>query len=101
MTIEINTEENTALCSLNPRIYPLDVVLSAAYGFLDRAYILIDGEPAEEIIIELRAREADKAEALLREFLNEVVRYAVYADQAAKNKDVRAAIHQKALRDMQ
>jgi His-Xaa-Ser system protein HxsD len=101
MTIEINKEENTALCSLNPRIYPLETVLSAAYIFLDRAYMLLDGEPVEEIIVELRPMQDENAEKLLREFLNELVRYAVYASHAAKNKEIRAAIHQKALRDMQ
>ena len=45
--------------SVNPKIYPLEIVYSASYVLLDKAYVMIDGDPAKEIIIELRPK--DKA----------------------------------------
>ena len=55
--MEINKEEGYALISINPKIYPLDVVYSAVYILLDKAYIVIDGDPEEEIIVEIRSKE--------------------------------------------
>ncbi len=95
---EIHKSENCIIVSINPKIYPLDVIYSAAYVFLDRAYVLIDGDPEEEIIIELKSKTGkENLETLGREFNNELLNYAVYKVQVEKNAAIRQMIIQRAL----
>jgi len=96
--IDILEGDNCVLVSINPKIYPLDVIYSAAYVFLDRAYIFIDGDPEEEVVIELRPKDAKaNLEALGREFDNELLNYAAYKVHAEKNATIRQMIIQRAL----
>ena len=94
--LEIHKKENYVLVSINPVIYPLQVVYSAAYTLMDRAYIIIGGDPREEIIVELRPMEKEDLEQLGRELNNELLNYAVYAVHSARNQGVRDAIVQRA-----
>ena len=71
---------------LNPKIYPLDVIYSAAYVFLDRAYIKLDGDPEKEIVVNI---EGKKGEDLDKEFMNELVNYGDYKNRAKETKKVR------------
>ena len=41
---------------MNPKIYPIDVVYAAAYVMIDRAFIILDGDPKEEIKVEIRKK---------------------------------------------
>jgi His-Xaa-Ser system protein HxsD len=96
--LEIHQKEGSVLVSVNPKIYPLDVVLSAGYLFTDKNYILIDGDPNEEIIVEIRPK--DKKENLTKiggDFNNELVNYANYAVQTIKNEKLRDAILKRVL----
>jgi His-Xaa-Ser system protein HxsD len=95
---EINKEGNYVLISINPKIYPLDVVYGASYVLMDKAYILIDGDPDEEILIELSPKDK-KAELdiLAKEFNEELLNYAAYKTQAEKNKDIKRMILQRVL----
>ena len=52
--IEMNEQRGFALFSLNPKIYPLATVKTAVKHILDRACVILDGDPAEEILIEVR-----------------------------------------------
>lgn len=85
------------LLSINPKIYPLDVVYSAAYSLLDKAYVVLDGDPEEEIIAEVRSKGGVDLRALGDEFNNELLNYAVYKKQSEKNALIRQAIIQRAL----
>lgn len=93
--VEINGD--TALISVNPRIYPMDVIYSAAYVMLDTAYIILDGDPAEEVIVEIKAKGDDKLEELVKRFNEELLNYAVYKSQIEKNNPVRQIFIQRAL----
>jgi hypothetical protein len=53
---EIDKESNSVVVSVNPKIFPLEVIYSAAYVFLDRAYIMIDGDPQEDILVQLKTK---------------------------------------------
>ena len=85
------------IVSVNPKIYTLDVVYSAAYVLIDRAYIVINGDPEEEIIVEIRAKDKTKNEEIGRDFNNELINYAVYKSQSAANQEVKDAIVKRAL----
>lgn len=84
--------------SVNPKIYPLDVIYSAAYVLMDRAYFFIDGDPEEEILVEVRAKTPKESlETLGRDFNNELLNYAVYKVQSEKNKGIKESIVRRAL----
>jgi len=98
--INVEEEKNQVVVSINPKIYPLEVIYSAAYVFLDKFYTIIDGDPETEIIVKLKAKEPTSREDLEKaafEFQNELVNYSVYVVQAARNKDIRKAIVEAAL----
>ena len=95
--MEIHKDENYIIVSLNPKIHSLDVIYSAAYVFMDKAYIIIGGNPEKEIIIEMRPKGTTDLEKLGYEFNNEILNYSVYKIQSEKNKDIRNAIVQRAL----
>lgn len=95
--LEIDEKENMVLVSINPRIYPLPVIYSAAYAFINNCYVLIDGDPKEEILVELRPKTKNDLKTLGREFNTELVNYAHYAAQCARNAELREAILKRAL----
>jgi len=96
--VELDRKNKFFIVSVNPKIYPLEVIYSAAYVFLDKAYVLIDGNPDEEIFVQMKPK--DKKEDLERlgnEFNNELVNYAFYVVQAVRNQPLRKAIIERAL----
>ena len=96
--IKINEKDKCVLVSINPEIYSLDVVYSAAYILMDRAYVILDGDPKEEIMVELKAKDGNEnLEVLARDFGNELLNYAVYKSQSEKNKRLREIILQRVL----
>lgn len=96
--LEINKKECYVLVSVNPKIYALDVVLSSAYNFIDNCYVLVDGDPIEELVVELRPKDKSRdVEELGRDFNNELINYANYAVQALKNAKLREAILNRVL----
>ena len=91
--IEINEKEGYVIISINPKIYPLDVVLSSAYVFTEKYYCLVDGDPKEEIIVEMRPKtKKGDLKKMAREFNNELINYANYAVQSLKNQILRESI---------
>lgn len=95
--LEIDEKENMVLVSINPRIYPLPVIYSAAYAFITNCYVLIDGDPSEEIFVELRPKKKTDLKTLGKEFNTELVNYAQYATQCARNAELREAILRRVL----
>jgi len=95
--IEIDKENKHVLIHVNPRIYPLHTVFSAAYVFIDRAYVMIDGDPNLEILVQMIPKDKNNdLERLSRDFNNELVNYAYYSVQVAVNNPFREAIIRKA-----
>jgi len=95
--METHHEDNFVLIEINPEIYPLDVVYSAAYVFLDRAYVRLDGNPDEKIIVELRPKENCSLNELKNEFNNELLNYAFHKSQIENSGDIRKILMQRAL----
>jgi len=88
----IQLHKDYVTISINPKIYPLEVVHAAAYAVIDKAYVVLDGDPAEEIFVELRPKNKKDMKDLEYKFSNELLNYAVYYNQARLNKGVREAI---------
>lgn len=96
--LEIDKKGGYLIVSINPKIYPIEVIYSSAYVFLDRAYLLIDGNPEEEIFVQMKPKnKKEDLEKLGNEFNNELVNYAVYTVQAVRNQPLRKAIIERAL----
>lgn len=98
--LEINEKEGYVWVSINPKIYHLDVIYSAAYMFIETCYVMIDGDPVEEVIVELRPKNGAKLTDLKkvgREFNNELVNYAHYAVQCIRSAGIRETILKRVL----
>lgn len=93
----IQIKDNSAIVRVNPSLYPLEVVYSASYVFLDCAYILLDGNPDEEILVTLKPKGEKNPEELANEFFNELINYADYNRRANQTKKLREMILQRAL----
>jgi len=91
--LEIHKKDNFVIISVNPKMYSLEVIYSAAYTFIDRAYILIEGNPSEEVLIQIRPKTSNiNPEILGREFNNELLNYMVYMQRTLKSQSIREAI---------
>ena len=94
----IETHKNFIIISINPKLYPLSVIYSAAYALLDKAHAIVDGDPTTEILVELRPKEEDQdLKELGYLFNDELINYAVYTIQADRNKELRELIMNNAL----
>jgi len=93
----IDKSKGSVTINVNSRIHSLDSIIAASYIFIDKAYVILDGEPGEEIIVKLNAKDknADLTD-LGRSFNNELINYSFYAVQTQKTLPVRAAMIQRA-----
>lgn len=95
--LEVHKKDNFVRVSVNPKLYPLEVIYSAAYVFIDRAYVMIDGDPKEEILVQLKPKTNMDVETLGREFNNELLNYMVYMTRTIRSQGIREAMVQRAL----
>jgi His-Xaa-Ser system protein HxsD len=82
---------------LNPKVYPIETVYSAAYVFLDKAYVFLDGDPEKEILVTLKHKEGGDLENLRGEFMNELINYADYRQRAKETLRLRELLMQRAM----
>jgi His-Xaa-Ser system protein HxsD len=95
--VKIDEEKGEIEIKLDPKLYSLDVIYSTAYVFLDKAYIKLDGNPEQEVIVQLKTKNKDNTEKLKNDFYNELLNYAFYKRQTEKTGDIRKIILQKVL----
>jgi len=93
----MNITDNSVIISVNPNLYALETIYSASYVFLDRAYILLNGDPKKEIIIQLQPKEQEDLKKLGGEFLNELINYGDYKKRAEQTKEIREMLLQRAI----
>lgn len=89
---KINQKQNQIIFWLDSRTYPLEAIYSAAYVFLDQAYVYLDGDPKKEIIISLKGKEKlskKQIDALRGEFCNELLNYVLRVKIAERNQKVK------------
>lgn len=93
--IKINEKENKIVVSINPKLYPLEAIHGAAYVFLDRAYIYLDGDPKSEVFISIKGKKKITKTNLIKmggEFLNELLNYSLRHSISKSNKKIREYI---------
>lgn len=96
----IEVHNDFAIISINPKLYPLSVIYSAAYWILDKVHVIIDGDPETEILVEIRQKNKEEPLDLKEvgyEFNDELINYSVYTVQATRNKRLREYIMENSL----
>jgi len=81
--------------TIDPQLYPLEAVYGAAYVFLDKAYLRLDGNPKKKIIIKIKGKESldrEKLENLAGDFLNELLNYSLRYKISKNNRKIREYI---------
>jgi His-Xaa-Ser system protein HxsD len=93
----IRINEDYAVFLVNPKIYPIEQVYNAAYIMIDKAFIVLDGDPTKEILIEIRKKkEGQELKDLVREFNEELLNYSVQRNRSEDALRFRNAILQTA-----
>ncbi|MBT3303699.1 hypothetical protein HN592_05185 [Candidatus Woesearchaeota archaeon] len=82
---------------VNTSIYPLETIYSALYVFLDRAYVLLDGNPKKNVIVNLKPKCDEDLNIIGQEFNNELINYASYKEISERNKEVKKILLSRAL----
>lgn len=95
--IDVYREEGYGVITINPDIFSLEVIYSATYTYLDKAYFIFEGSPEEEILVKYKPKEDQDIKKLGYKIQNELLNYAVYIIQASRNKEIRNAIISRAL----
>jgi len=94
----IEYKQDHAVFVVNASIYDLEVIKSAAYVMLDKAYIVLDGDPSSKIFVEIRKKEPEQEiKQLVYDFNSELINYSVYKQQSERNKTIRELILQRVL----
>ncbi len=94
--IEVSTKENTVTATINPKIYPLPIILQACDVFIDRAYMFLDGDPEKSVSVIMKPKEKSDLNKLAGELNNEILNYAAYFVRSQVNKDTRDAMLKRA-----
>jgi His-Xaa-Ser system protein HxsD len=97
---KISPQENRITIEINPSLYPLEAIYGAAYVFLDRAYLFLEGDPKKSVSVSIKGKEKISAkglESLAGEFCNEVLNYVLREKISENNKKIREYIIARAL----
>jgi hypothetical protein len=91
--IQVDEKKKLVVVKINPKVFPIDLVYSASYSIMSRAYVILDGAPEDAIYAILRPRNFKGSLAELgQEFYDELVSAAFHTVQFVRNKDLRAAV---------
>lgn len=100
MIIQSFIKENAIIFNVPLKLYPADAILNAAYIFIDRCYVLLEGDPKKSISIQLKGKNtlsAKQLNDLKGEFNNELLNQILRAKIAKDNKKLREYIVGQAL----
>lgn len=85
---------------LNSKVYPLSAIFGAAYVFIDKVYILFDGDPNKQIKVSFKLKPEINNEVLediVGEFKNELLNYSLREQIVKSNQKIRETIVAQAL----
>ncbi len=88
--------------TINTKIYSLETIYQAAYLFLDKVYIFLDGDPSKEIIVVMKIKDSPDnnsvdLEKIADEFHNELLNQLLRAKVNKSNAKIREYIVAQAL----
>lgn len=91
---------NEITIAVNPLLYPIEAIYGAAYVFLDKAYLFLDGDPKKSVIVRIRGKEKitpRQLKDLAGEFYNEILSFALRNQISKNNQKIREMIIARAL----
>jgi len=97
--VVIDERGPSVLLTIDPGLYPEDVVLKAAYWLTDRCYVHVDRLPGGQIRAEIRPKDDENSPDLpdvSGEFCNALIDFAVRAQVSEETKDIQEALVQRA-----
>ena len=95
--IRIDSSDNSILLNVNSAVYPLDVIFSVSYIFIEDNYIVLDKEK-DNILVQIKPKNRNNnLNRLAGKFFNELATYTEYKNQLGKNRHVRDDIIKKVL----
>ena len=97
---KLNQKENKIVVPVNPQLYSLEAIYGAAYVFLDRAYLFLDGNPKSQVMVTLKGKERlnkKQLEDLAGEFYNELLNCALRNQISKNNQKIREYVVARAL----
>ncbi|MCF7861554.1 hypothetical protein K9M79_04890 [Candidatus Woesearchaeota archaeon] len=103
MEKNITITGNCVQISINPKLYPIEVIYSASYVFLDKYYILLDEDHKKNVLVHIKPKKnkseisEDEMEALAGDFLNELINYADYNVRAKQTQKIREMLIQRSI----
>lgn len=86
--------------AINPKLYSISAIYGAAYVFIDKVYIRLDGDPNKKIEVYFKPKEnlsPKDLEALVGDFENELLNYALREQIVKSNQKIREHIITQAL----
>ncbi len=93
---ELHEKENFALVALNPKIYSMATIFSAAYVLLDKAFIVVDGS-IDQIVVSMQPKEGKNLRSLVQQFNSQLINYSVNAAESKKTERIRNELVKRAL----
>ena len=90
-------ESESLMIKLNPKVYSLQIIYATAYSLLDKAYILLDGDPEKEILVQLFPKDEQDSEKLKQRFYDELINYGNYYSSLNRDKEIVKMILERAL----
>lgn len=93
-------DERRVRFTVDESIYDLDVIMGAAYLFLDRCYVFLDRVGDRKVQVVLRTRQAtteEELQALIGQFSSELLNQALRKQVGESNGRLREFIMAKAL----
>ena len=97
---KIEEKENKIIITVNPLLYSLEVVYSAAYTFIDKVYLFLEESTKNQIAINIKGKEKltkKRLEDLAGEFCNELLNCALRDKISKNNQKIREQIIARAL----
>ena len=83
---------------IDTKLFPAEVVYQTAYVFTSKAYVSLDGDPEDVLVVNLRWKEVDDPVKEIRgEFENELLNQTVRGIVNVKNAATKEAIVSRAL----
>ncbi len=91
--IKVDEKSGEVVVKVNARVFPIDLIYQAAYSLMDRAYVILDGDPEDTVYVIMKPRNYEGSlEELGRMLYDELLNFAFYAVQSVRNRGIREAL---------
>jgi len=100
MNPSIQATKNLARIQVDEKIFPRDVVVSAAYMFLDRCYVRLEKAPKRHVLVQIKGKKKlsnNQLANLAEEFENELLHQLIRRQVAERTDGLREVIVGRAL----